>query len=62
MTTTRTRTWNLPTGFVWALLALAAGLLALGASACAPAEESKVPLNVLPEEGQAVVYEFYTDS
>ena len=45
------------------LVALVATLLAFSLSGCnTSAEESTVPTNVLPEEGQAVVYEFYTDS
>ena len=55
--TTRTRPGRLGLMIAMTLLAILA-LAGCGTSA----EEMAVPVNVLPEEGQATVYEFYTDS
>jgi hypothetical protein len=44
------------------LLTIALLALLMLAGCGTSAEEMSVPVNVLPEEGQATVYEFYTDS
>ena len=44
------------------LLTIALLALLMLAGCGTSAEEMSVPVNVLPEEGQATVYEFYPDS